>query len=222
MVAVRPEGTENSSGRRQPTRPKRFKVSGAKTHGNRTECRLRVGYELIYNFSATDADDSDAEYPFIREARISSRQITWSPTRRFPSPPIATVSENWCSRIKAPAGRIRLTSTAVVRDSGQPDTIVAAAGQHAVEDLPEETLVFLLGSRYCETDRLSETAWQLFNYYASGMGPGSRRSATSSTTHIAFGYEHARATKTAWEAFQTNAAASAATMPIWRSLLHVA
>jgi len=96
--------------------------------------------------------------------------------------------------------RIRLAANALVRDSGQPDIIVASAGQHAVEDLPEETLVFLLGSRYCETDRLSETAWHLFNATPPGW---SRVQAICDYVHnhIEFGYEHARSTKTAWEAF---------------------
>jgi transglutaminase-like putative cysteine protease len=78
--------------------------------------------------------------------------------------------------------------------------LVPGAIQHAVEDLPEETLVFLLGSRYCETDRLSETAWALFAKTPPGWA---RVQAICDFVHnrIAFGYEHARATKTAWEAF---------------------
>ncbi len=74
------------------------------------------------------------------------------------------------------------------------------AAQHPVEDLPEETLVFLLGSRYCETDQLSDIAWQLF-----GTGPTgwARVQAICDFvhSHIAFGYQHARRTRTAWEAY---------------------
>ncbi len=88
----------------------------------------------------------------------------------------------------------------MVRDSGQPDNIVPGARQHPVEDLPEETLVFLLGSRYCETDRLTDVAWGLFGHTTPGWA---RVQAICDYVHnhIAFGYEHARATKTAWEAF---------------------
>jgi transglutaminase-like putative cysteine protease len=69
-----------------------------------------------------------------------------------------------------------------------------------VHELPEETLVYLLGSRYCETDRLSETAWALFSQTPPGWA---RVQAICDFVHnhIAFGYHHARATKTAWEAF---------------------
>ncbi|MFX4959692.1 hypothetical protein ABTC43_19950, partial [Acinetobacter baumannii] len=69
---------------------------------------------------------------------------------------------NWCSRIVAPAGRVRLAADGLVRDSGLPDPVVASARQDAVEELPPDTLVYLLGSRYCETDRLSDIAWNLF------------------------------------------------------------
>jgi transglutaminase-like putative cysteine protease len=69
-----------------------------------------------------------------------------------------------------------------------------------VQDLPEETLVFLLGSRYCETDLLSETAWQLFKHTSLGWG---RVQAVCDFVHdhIAFDYAQARPTRTAWEAF---------------------
>ena len=72
---------------------------------------------------------------------------------------------------------MRLSADGVVRDTGLPDVVAPSAPQHAVEDLPEETLVFLLGSRYCETDRLSEIAWQLFGKHAAGLGarPGDLR-----------------------------------------------
>ncbi len=107
---------------------------------------------------------------------------------------------NWCSRIVAPAGRLRLSSTAVVRDTGQPDTQVPWAQQHEVRDLPRETLVFLLGSRYCETDLLTDAAWKLFGQAPLGWG---RVQAICDYVHnhITFGYQHARRTRTAWEAF---------------------
>jgi transglutaminase-like putative cysteine protease len=88
----------------------------------------------------------------------------------------------------------------LVRDSGQPDVICASAGQHPVQDLPDECLVFLLGSRYCETDRLSDIAWRLFGQTPAGWA---RVQAICDYVHnhIVFGYEHARASKTAWEAY---------------------
>jgi hypothetical protein len=57
---------------------------------------------------------------------------------------------------------MRLAADGTVRDSGLPDVIAPSASQHAVEDLPAEAIVYLLGSRYCETDRLSDVAWKLY------------------------------------------------------------
>ena len=95
---------------------------------------------------------------------------------------------------------MRISANGVVHDSGLPDVVAPSAFQHAVEDLPPETLVFLLRSRYCETDRLSEAAWSLFQKSA----PGWARVQTICDfvhRHIAFGYEHARSTMTSWEVF---------------------
>jgi hypothetical protein len=69
-----------------------------------------------------------------------------------------------------------------------------------VEDLPAEAIVYLLGSRYCETDRLSDVAWKLFEKTTPGW-PRVQAICDFVHNHIAFGYEHARATMTAWEAF---------------------
>ena len=57
---------------------------------------------------------------------------------------------------------------AVLADPGIPDPVAPEAVQHPVEALPDEVLVFLLGSRYCDTDRLSDTAWSLFGHVAPG------------------------------------------------------
>jgi hypothetical protein len=69
---------------------------------------------------------------------------------------------NKCTRLLAPAGELRVTSDAIVEDSGLPDCVEIDAQEHAIADLPHDTLVFLLASRYCETDRLMEKAWELF------------------------------------------------------------
>jgi transglutaminase-like putative cysteine protease len=108
---------------------------------------------------------------------------------------------NWCARIVAPPGDTRIYGEGVVNDSGLPDEIAGDARQLAVEELPEETLVYLLGSRYCETDRLLGEAWRLFGHVAPGWA---RVQAICEFVHnhIKFGYQYARATKSAWEAYQ--------------------
>jgi transglutaminase-like putative cysteine protease len=108
---------------------------------------------------------------------------------------------NWCNRGLAPAGRLRLTTDAVVNDNNQSDEIIPDARQDSVQHLPEETLVFLLGSRYCETDLLSQTAWQLFSRTTPGY-PRVQAICDYVHNHIAFNYQNARATRSAVEAFQ--------------------
>jgi transglutaminase-like putative cysteine protease len=107
---------------------------------------------------------------------------------------------NVCIRLAAPAGRITLSADFVIADSGLPDPWVPDAVQHPVDDLPDDTLVYLLGSRYCETDRLTDVAWSLFG----GLDGGWRRvQAIVDHVHdrVEFGYRHARATKTAYETY---------------------
>jgi transglutaminase-like putative cysteine protease len=121
---------------------------------------------------------------------------------------------NWCSRIVAPMGRIRLKGSGVVRDSAKPDVLAPFARQNALQDLPEETLVFLMGSRYCETDLLSEAAWSQFGQTVPGW---SRVQAICDFVHnhIVFNYQSARSTRTAWEAFNER-------MGVCRDFAHLA
>ena len=108
---------------------------------------------------------------------------------------------NWCSRLEAPAGRIKISTSAIVRVSGVPDPVVPEARQHPVWELPEETLPFLLGSRYCETDLLTEFAWSQFGQTPLGWG---RVQAICNfvNQHIRFDYMQARPTRTAVEVFR--------------------
>ena len=105
---------------------------------------------------------------------------------------------NRCVRIVAPAGRLRLSTEALVMDSGLPDHVAPEAGEVAVDALPEDALVFLLGSRYCQTDLMSDAAWSLFGATAPGWA---RVQAICDFVNreIRFGYEHARSTKSAWD-----------------------
>jgi len=108
---------------------------------------------------------------------------------------------NWCTRLVAPAGNFMLRTDALVHDSGLTDRLSPGAPQNAVEHLPEETLVYLLGSRYCETDLMSDFAWQQFGHGPTGW---ERVQAVCDFVHrhIKFDYAHARRTRTAFEAWQ--------------------
>jgi transglutaminase-like putative cysteine protease len=107
---------------------------------------------------------------------------------------------NFCHVIRAPAGRLTLSANFLVQDSGEPDTSAPQAEQLALEVLPVEVLIYLLGSRYCETDRLSDTAWALFGQIPKGW-PLVKAICDYVHSRITFGYAHASPTKTAWEAY---------------------
>lgn len=160
---------------------------------------IRIGYELVY--------DCPQPTPMILTLSVhysrASDLVAPDHLITYPTVPITSYRDsfgNWCSRIVAPQGRFCITSDARVRDSGQPDPVVYGAQQTAVQDLSEETLIFLLGSRYCETDLLSDTAWKLFAQAPTGWA---RVQAICDFVHqhISFGYEYANVTKTAWQAF---------------------
>jgi len=162
--------------------------------------KFRAGYELVYSFPqptpiilVVNIHDSRAADVLIPD------QIALDPP--IPIRAYHDAFGNLCHRVLAPEGRLVLTADAVIADNGEVDQIVAAAGQDMVDDLPAETLVFLLGSRYCETDLLSETAWRLFSSTVSGY---SRVQAICDYVHnrIVFNYQNARSTRGAAQTFQ--------------------
>jgi len=108
---------------------------------------------------------------------------------------------NICRRLTAPAGGVRIESQGLIYDSGEPDPVHETAREISPSRLPDEALVYLMGSRYCETDKLSGTAWSLFGHIEPGWG---RVQAIVDFVHnhITFGYHFARSTRTAAEAFE--------------------
>src|SRR6202790_4374377 len=161
--------------------------------------KIRVGYELIFDFPQSTPVIMVLGTHFTRASDVIVPDfLTTSPS--VPISHYRDVFGNWCSRIVASAGRLRWSADGVVRDTGLPDVVAASACQHAVEDLPAETLIFLLGSRYCETDRLSDVAWKLFEKSPPGWARG-QALWHFVPPHIPFGYKHARAPMTASEVF---------------------
>ncbi|MBI1418642.1 MAG: transglutaminase family protein [Limimaricola sp.] len=160
--------------------------------------RFRIGCRLGYEFPQPT--------PMIAMLNVHySRFADLEQPDHLTTDPAVTIQSyrdgfgNWCSRLVAPAGPMVLTTSGVIRDDGAPDPVRPEARQHAVEDLPAETLSCLLGSRYCDTDVLSDRAWQLFEGTAPGW-PRVQAICDYVHNHIAFGYEFARSTRTASEA----------------------
>ena len=162
--------------------------------------KFQVGYEIQYEVPQPT--------PLVLMLNIHFTRISDLETPDHiivsPSVPISGYRDsfgNWCSRILAPPGRTLITTDCVIRDSGQPDQSVPNVRQVPVEELPEESLVFLLASRFCDSDRLLDLAWSLFGAAEPGLGRV-RAICDFTHQHIQFGYEHARATRTASEAYE--------------------
>lgn len=162
--------------------------------------RFRVGYELQYEFPQPT--------PIILMLNIHFARVSdlVMPDHILvdPSVPVSGYRDsfgNWCSRLLAPAGRMTISSETEVRDAGQFDPVVPDAGEVKVERLPEETLMFLLASRFCDCDNLLNLAWDLFGSVEPGW-PRVQAVCDFVHQHITFGYEHARVTRTASEAYE--------------------
>ena len=161
--------------------------------------QIRVGFEMAYECPNPTPMILSLNIHHSRAADLVRPDVLVT----SPEVPITAYHDlfgNWCSRIVAPAGRFVMRADAVVNGSGKPDPVEPDAMQIPVEHLPESALVFLLGSRYCETDQLSNIAWQLFGHGPTGWA---RVQAICDFVHnhIEFGYHHARRTRTAMEAY---------------------
>jgi transglutaminase-like putative cysteine protease len=162
--------------------------------------RIQVGSELTFDFPQSTPMIAYLNVHFSRFSDLQRPDCLVT----NPAVPIEGYRDsfgNWCSRLVAPAGRFTLGTDAVIRDSGASDPVDMNALQRQVQNLPTDTLQFLLGSRYCETDALSEEAWRLFKHTPLGW---SRVQAICDFVHnhLAFGYEYARPTRTAAQAYE--------------------
>jgi len=159
--------------------------------------KIRAGYAISY--------DCPQPTPMILQLSVHPSRIgdllTWDRIQFAPAIPVNTYHDsfgNFCHVIRAPAGLLTMSADFLAQDHGKPDDAAPAAKQHELEDLPVNVLIYLLGSRYCETDRLSNTAWSLFGKTPKGW-PLVQAICDYVHDRIAFSYPHASPTKTAFD-----------------------
>jgi transglutaminase-like putative cysteine protease len=160
---------------------------------------IRLGYDLRFSLPAP------ASIVAMLHVHPSRRPDLLKPDilQVEPDIPIAEYQDsfgNICSRLSAPQGPLRLFGETLIQDPGNPDPINTDAQEHPVEELPDDVLIYLLSSRYCEVDRLSAIAFDLFGHVPPGWG---RIYAVCSwiNARIRFGYNFARPTRTALDTF---------------------
>ena len=161
---------------------------------------IRIGYDISYSVPQPTA------MVLLLYTHPSRASTIVKPEKLVIEPPVEAhdfldAFGNRCARVVAPAGLLRLRNDCIVLDSGEPDPFEPDAREQPVHELPVETLPFLLGSRYCELEKLLDTAWSLFGTAPPGWG---RVQAICDWVHahVAFGYEFARNDRTAFETFQ--------------------
>ena len=157
--------------------------------------KIRVGFEITYEFVArTPMVLMLNVHPSRAADLVKPDQIGTTPA--LPLTRYLDAFGNVCTRLVAPAGQLEILTEALVADSGLPDVVVPAARQHEISELPHDVLVFLLASRYCETERLMTAAWARFGNTPLGWA---RVQAICDfvQSYVRFGYQHARATRTA-------------------------
>jgi len=159
---------------------------------------IRYGYEMTMTFPAPTAVIAVLDVHHDRAGDVM--QSSWSTDPVVPTTLYVDAYGNHCRRFLAPAGRLLVRADGLIRDSGAPDP-VPDAPEVPVAELPDECILYTQGSRYCETDRLSQTAWNLFGHLTPGAG---RVQAIFDFVHqhLTFGYQYARSTRTALEGFE--------------------
>jgi transglutaminase-like putative cysteine protease len=186
---------------RWPSPEEPFRSEAA--HGplaKKNDMELRVGHEVQYDFSQPTPVILMLNVHFSRVSDLAMPDhITLSPSVAVSG--YRDGFGNWCSRFVAPAGRLHISADFVVRDSGLPDPVVADARQIPVEELPEEAIVYLLASRFCDSDQMLDLAWELFGKTEPGW-PRVQAVCDFVHQHITFGYEDAKVTRSASEAYQ--------------------
>jgi transglutaminase-like putative cysteine protease len=99
-------------------------------------------------------------------------------------------------RIEVPAGFVVFSNRFVIHDSGQPEETPPDVDMTPIADLSDDVLLFLLQSRYCDSDKLADLAWSNFGMMSGGR---QRVQAICDFVHakIRFSYPDARPTRTA-------------------------
>jgi transglutaminase-like putative cysteine protease len=160
--------------------------------------QIRAGYSLGFEtFGPTPINFLLSVVPERRRDLLTSENIRFDPS--VPVRQELDVFGNVVTRIVAPGGRLEVSTDFLITDTGRPDDCAPSAREIPVQELPNDVLPFLLGSRYCETEKLSQLAW---NVFGSSWRGWQRVQTVADYAHnrLRFDYQKADATRTAAEA----------------------
>ena len=121
---------------------------------------IRFGYEITITCAQPTEMVCLLDVHSEREGDIRQKEAVVT-TPQTPTTIYRDLFGNICRRFRAPSGDFSIRSDGVIEDGGLPDAFEPEARETQVGDLPDECLVYLMGSRYCQTDQLSQVAWDL-------------------------------------------------------------
>ena len=160
---------------------------------------IRLGYDIQFELPAATAMVTQLHVHPTRRADLLE------PDELLIEPQVDAVDYidafgNRCTRFVAPAGLLRLHNSTLIRDAGLPDEVSTPAREVPVGDVPSEYLGYLLNSRYCEVDRFTNIAYELFGHLSPGWA---RVQAICDWVHgkVTFSYPHARPTKSSLDVY---------------------
>ena len=77
---------------------------------------------------------------------------------------------NRVTRVEVPPGLVTFSNRFTIQDSGEPDETPPDADVTPIARLPDEVLLYLVSSRYCDSDKLADLAWSMFGGIVGGYG----------------------------------------------------
>ena len=131
--------------------------------------RVRVGCEFVH----VAAVDTPAVFQIEPRdaAPVSLARQDWSTEPEVRILHYTDLYGNPCARAMLPAGRSTLRFGALVLVPDATEDADEQAPELAPDALPDDTLIYILPSRYCLPDVLGDEAWSRFG----GLKPGYRR-----------------------------------------------
>ena len=160
----------------------------------RRRMRLRLGCRFEHEASSPTAAVVLVEPHFEAAGGIVAER--WSSEPAVEATSFVDLYGNRCRRLLLPEGVSTFSYDALVTVAPDPDPVPGPDDvQHRVEALPDELLHWLLASRLCESDTMSDRAWKLFGSTAPGV---ERVQAVCDWIHgnVAYGVESVPATTT--------------------------
>ena len=172
---------------------------------------IEAGYDIAF--------DCPAQTPMLLQLNVhpSRDADLLTPDRIVSNPSLAMRSyldqfSNRVTRVEVPAGLGTFSNRFVIRDSGEPDDTPPDVGTTPIAGLPDDAPLFLVSSRYCDSDMLADFAWSRFGKLSGGARVVQ---AICDFVHakIRFSYPDARSTRCASDSMHEGVGV-AATSPI--------